>query len=109
MKAKIKATGEIVELNEQGISLFEYARGIYKDVNGHFACHISKLVVVDSVCSDTAGFNHTAVAREYRKTIVAGDHTYSSHTVGDGVVRGSVDSVYLAYHRLNDCLYFIGI
>lgn len=35
MRAKIKATGEIVELNEQGISLFEYARGIYKDVNGN--------------------------------------------------------------------------
>lgn len=35
MKAKIKATGEIVELNEQGISLFEYARGFYKDVNGN--------------------------------------------------------------------------
>ena len=35
MRAKIKDTGEIVELNEQGISLFEYARGIYKDVNGN--------------------------------------------------------------------------
>lgn len=35
MKAKIKATGEPVELNEQGIFLFEYARGIYKDVNGN--------------------------------------------------------------------------
>ena len=35
MRAKIKATGEIIELNEQGISLFEYARGIYKDVNGN--------------------------------------------------------------------------
>ena len=35
MKAKIKDTGEIVELNEQGISLFEYVRGIYKDVNGN--------------------------------------------------------------------------
>ena len=44
MKAKIKATGEIVELNEQGIPLFENEqgiplfeneRGIYKDVNGN--------------------------------------------------------------------------
>lgn len=35
MKAKIKATGEIVTLDENDISLLDYARNIYKDVNGN--------------------------------------------------------------------------
>lgn len=30
MKAKIKSAGEIIELNENGITIFEYARGVYK-------------------------------------------------------------------------------
>lgn len=33
MKAKVKATGEIVELNEK-VSFIDYARGIYKDTDG---------------------------------------------------------------------------
>lgn len=35
MKAKIKATGEIVTLDDNDISLIDYARNIYKDINGN--------------------------------------------------------------------------
>lgn len=34
MKAKLKATGEVVILNEK-VSLIDYARGIYRDTSGN--------------------------------------------------------------------------
>lgn len=35
MKAKVKATGEVVTLNENDILLIDYLRNSYKDVNGN--------------------------------------------------------------------------
>lgn len=35
MKARIKKTGEIKEINEENISLLDYAHGMYKDKDGN--------------------------------------------------------------------------
>lgn len=35
VKARIKKTGEIKEINEENISLWDYARGMYKDKDGN--------------------------------------------------------------------------
>lgn len=35
MKAKVKATGQIIELNDEKLSLLDYARGIYRDTEGN--------------------------------------------------------------------------
>ena len=35
MKARIKKTGEIKEINEENLSLLDYARGIYRDTEGN--------------------------------------------------------------------------
>lgn len=35
MKAKVKATGQIIELNDEKLPLLDYARGIYRDTEGN--------------------------------------------------------------------------
>lgn len=35
MKAKVKATGQIIELNDEKLSLLDYARGVYRDTEGN--------------------------------------------------------------------------
>lgn len=78
MKARIKATGEIVTLNENDISLLDYARNIYKDVNGNKY----KGKELEFLQDDHADIDWEQRRYEIAKTVVHGQLTGS---IIDGV------------------------
>lgn len=47
MKARIKATGQIIELNDENLSLLDYARGIYRDTEGN-KFHYNELEFIEN-------------------------------------------------------------
>lgn len=61
MKARVKATGEIIELDEINISVMDYARGIYKDKSNGTKYKSRELEFLQTKNEDTIDWNQVRI------------------------------------------------
>lgn len=61
MKARVKATGEIIELDEINISVMDYARGIYKDKSNGTKYKCRELEFLQTKNEDTIDWNQVRI------------------------------------------------
>lgn len=61
MKAKVKATGEIIELDETGVSLLGYVRGIYTSKSNKARYKSKELEFIQEPRHDTTDWNQVRI------------------------------------------------
>lgn len=61
MKARVKSTGEIIELDESNISVLEYARGIYKNKSNGTKYKSRELEFIQEPKGDTTDWQQVRI------------------------------------------------